>query len=391
MGRPKKFNLSYFPLDVGFFDDHKVISIEETAGIKGGYIALRLMAMVYADMGYYLEWPQKFEFSAAKRIGNGVTGASVAEILKLCLKYELFNKQVFEKHAVITSAGIQKRWQMVMTILRRKIEVNDAIWLISSEDTPVSSEETTVPATESTQKEIKLNEKKGNEKKHLSAAGAGTPTKNDFSNGTVETGKRNAGRKIFVPPMIDEVKAYFLEKIGSKDDPRSWPEVKCNMEAGKFIDHYIANGWKQAKKPIVDWQAAVRNWIRNAQEGAFSHSTPGPQVAPIVKPVIEKRMRTLTEQEQDINYLYETYLDGKCGFLNVQPAYYDYLKQNRLISFSEDEITDIKTRSINNLQQLQIPNTEQTLKTMMKKEGLLEFFSKQMKVSGNRYIFSNLK
>ena len=59
-----------------------------------------------------------------------------------------------------------------------------------------------------------------------------------------------------------------------------------------------------------------------------------------------------------------------------------------MISFSEQEISDIKARSVTNLQQLQIPNTEATLNTMMKKEGLLEYFARQMKASGSRYIFS---
>lgn len=38
-------------------------------------------------------------------------------------------------------------------------------------------------------------------------------------------------------------------------------------EALKFYDYYSANGWTQGKnKPIVDWRAAARNWIRRAAE-----------------------------------------------------------------------------------------------------------------------------
>lgn len=40
-----------------------------------------------------------------------------------------------------------------------------------------------------------------------------------------------------------------------------------SIEANKFYDYYSANGWTQGKnKPIVDWRAAARNWIRRAKE-----------------------------------------------------------------------------------------------------------------------------
>ena len=39
------------------------------------------------------------------------------------------------------------------------------------------------------------------------------------------------------------------------------------LEAQKFFDYYESNGWKQGKgKPIINWKAAARNWIRRAQE-----------------------------------------------------------------------------------------------------------------------------
>lgn len=55
----------------------------------------------------------------------------------------------------------------------------------------------------------------------------------------------------FRPPSVDEVRAYFAEK-GRADLTDS------------FFDHYTANGWKVGGKAAMkDWQAAVRNWIRN--------------------------------------------------------------------------------------------------------------------------------
>ena len=56
--------------------------------------------------------------------------------------------------------------------------------------------------------------------------------------------------KRFVPPTTEEVTAYCKEK-GYCVNPE------------QFVDFYTANGWKQGRgKPIVDWKAAVRTWVR---------------------------------------------------------------------------------------------------------------------------------
>jgi hypothetical protein len=58
-------------------------------------------------------------------------------------------------------------------------------------------------------------------------------------------------RKRFVPPTIDEVKAYCEER-------------KNNVDAERFIDYYSSQNWKKANgRPLEDWKAAVRTWEKN--------------------------------------------------------------------------------------------------------------------------------
>lgn len=58
----------------------------------------------------------------------------------------------------------------------------------------------------------------------------------------------------FVRPDIAEVAAYAAE-AGYTMDPQA------------FMDHYDACGWVVGKnKPMRDWQAAVRNWVRRNGE-----------------------------------------------------------------------------------------------------------------------------
>lgn len=55
----------------------------------------------------------------------------------------------------------------------------------------------------------------------------------------------------FIPPTLDEVKAYCSE-INAKIDPEA------------FVDYYTQIGWVcgKAGKPMKDWKSAVRNWNR---------------------------------------------------------------------------------------------------------------------------------
>ena len=63
-------------------------------------------------------------------------------------------------------------------------------------------------------------------------------------------------RTRFVPPTLEDVKAYCLER-------------KNSVDAERFFDFYSANGWKQGHgKPIVDWKAAVRVWERQTSVNA---------------------------------------------------------------------------------------------------------------------------
>ncbi len=63
--------------------------------------------------------------------------------------------------------------------------------------------------------------------------------------------------KRFIPPTIEEVKAYCKERNN-------------HVDAQRFVDFYEAKGWMLGKNKMKDWKAAVRTWERNDTNGQVS-------------------------------------------------------------------------------------------------------------------------
>lgn len=63
---------------------------------------------------------------------------------------------------------------------------------------------------------------------------------------TPTVSKRKSDKR-FCPPSLQEVQAYCLERNNT-------------IDAEKFMDYHISNGWKVGKNAMKDWKAAVRTW-----------------------------------------------------------------------------------------------------------------------------------
>ena len=61
--------------------------------------------------------------------------------------------------------------------------------------------------------------------------------------------RKRSTRKVFIPPTVEEVRAYCEER-GNNVDPEA------------FVDFYMSKGWMINKNKMKDWKAAVRTWER---------------------------------------------------------------------------------------------------------------------------------
>lgn len=180
MPRPKKTGLDYFPFDVDYWDDFKIMDLLNEYGPLGTAIYEIILSKIYRN-GYYLEVPlDKLATQIVRIIGNRWIKEKnlVLQVIQYCADIGLFNNALLMQ-SVITSVGIQRRYSEVT--VRNKVD-KSKYWLLDKEEnqaalinipqntvfvakTGISVAETKINATVIPQKESKGKESKGKEMK----------------------------------------------------------------------------------------------------------------------------------------------------------------------------------------------------------------------------------
>lgn len=128
MGRKLKRGLDYFPLDVDFWQDPKFQFVEAKFGIKGGYIAIRLLCKIYRD-GYYTQWNEDIALLFASRDIGNVTANLVSDVVEELVRRGFFDEAILNRFDVLTSGAIQTRYLSAVSE-RKEVEINMNYWLI---------------------------------------------------------------------------------------------------------------------------------------------------------------------------------------------------------------------------------------------------------------------
>lgn len=108
MARPRKTGLDYFPLDVDFFDDEKIVAISGEFGLKGELVAVKLLCAVYRN-GYFIEWSDMLKMKMLRSL-PGVSVELLDQILNRLVRWDFFDRSLFDSVKILTSRGVQKRY-----------------------------------------------------------------------------------------------------------------------------------------------------------------------------------------------------------------------------------------------------------------------------------------
>ena len=138
MARPLKQGIDYFSFDVDFFEDEKIEPISGEFGIKGEIIVIRLLCAVYRN-GYFAMWNEQLKMTLANRCK--VSSDLIEQVVSRLVKWGFVDESLFNSAKIITSKGIQKRFQEATR--KRKYDYSSLdYWLleakkhVSSADNP---------------------------------------------------------------------------------------------------------------------------------------------------------------------------------------------------------------------------------------------------------------
>lgn len=134
MARPKRDGLLYFSLDTDFFyADRRIRALKSRFGSDGIVFYIYLLTEIYRE-GYYTRWNIDSLEGAMDELG--FTEGLIEQIMSFLVGRSLLVKSTLaNSDTVITSPGIQKRYQEAAKSLRRDVIVERSIWLLDDEET----------------------------------------------------------------------------------------------------------------------------------------------------------------------------------------------------------------------------------------------------------------
>ena len=144
MARPQKVGLDYFPLDVDIFEDPKVEKVTAQFGLIGDGILVRLLCRIYRE-GYCTAFDEDVARSIALKAGERELYATVMEVVEKLLQVGFFDEGMYYAYGILTSRGVQKRYERICADSGRKINrVPEQHRLLGSKPALPPEEETVV-------------------------------------------------------------------------------------------------------------------------------------------------------------------------------------------------------------------------------------------------------
>lgn len=144
MARPIKTGLDYFSVDVDIFEDPKILFASDKYGDIAELVAIKMLTKIYRN-GYYMEWNEEICLQMSKRSFSNMEASFLNNIVSELIKREFFDSSLFQKFGILTSRGIQKRWEKANSDAKRRGEIAENYNLLiqkSKEETPKFKEET---------------------------------------------------------------------------------------------------------------------------------------------------------------------------------------------------------------------------------------------------------
>ena len=231
--------LDYFPVPCHFDPDTELLEAEFE--LKGIAVLMKLYQRIYGVYGYYCEWNDEVALLFSRKNcgipADGEGRGVVSEVVKAALRRGIFDKEVYEKHGVLTSAVIQETY-LAAAKRRTCVEVKKDYLLLSAHKIPKNVNIVSENVCRNTKNVYRNGQSKGKESKE----------------------NKNKKSVRSAPPSVEEVAAYCAER-------------KNGIDAEAFVAFYKSKNWMIGKNPMKDWKSAVITWEKREASPPQSGST----------------------------------------------------------------------------------------------------------------------
>lgn len=275
MARPKRDGLLYFSLDTDFFyADRRIRALKSRFGSDGIVLYIYLLTEIYRE-GYYTRWNTDSIESAMDELG--FTEGLIEQIMTFLVSRSLLMKVsiLAGSDTVITSPGIQKRYQEAAKSLRRDVIVNREIWLLNEDETasfikfdsnpdkssinPDKSSKNESNYSENPLKENKINKSKDKNKEKKTTEKPPPPTASQMISERSFSPELDASVREWVKYKIEKRQGYkptglrnFLSQVENNVQ-------KYGAEAVARLIHFcMSNNWQG-----VIWERIDKTGTRN--------------------------------------------------------------------------------------------------------------------------------
>ncbi len=135
MARPQKIGLDYFPFDVDFFSDRKIKVLFARFGCEGVAFYLYILCEIYRDKGFFVRCDDEFLEVASAELQ--IDRETLVGLLDFMVERQLVHGELFREFGVLTSRGIQARYQRAKENAGRKtpISIRGELWLLGPRET----------------------------------------------------------------------------------------------------------------------------------------------------------------------------------------------------------------------------------------------------------------
>lgn len=226
-------------------DTDKWELIEAEFGLKGFAVIVKLLQRIYGQQGYYCEFTNEVALLFSKKIGLGLN--AVSEIVEASIKRGFFDKEIFDKYKVLTSASIQEKYLEIVK-RRKKIEIKKQYLLLNCANLPenayifdenvcINSKNADISET-SKVKESKVKESKDN---------IGATAKPPPSSQKPKPPKHKRGEYQHVL-LTDDEYSRLIAEYGEK----------ITAEYIKRLDEYLEN---RRDKHYANHNLTIRDWL----------------------------------------------------------------------------------------------------------------------------------